>query len=676
MSANHLLVKLSKQSFGWMFASIVLGFSGAIFNGIGTTLMIPLILDFLGSDITQSDNFPPILKAIFSTFDIFPEQYRSLAMIGCVLLAIVLKNLATYANAITSGILGRRFTASLRREGFRLLLDVDIDYFCGIKLGELMSYINTEVNRATAAVRSLVKIAISSITILVFIAFLVLMSWQLTLLATVLLGAVAFINQLSMKHAKAVGRELSKSAAALSSRAIEVLSGIRLVKSVANEDIEYSTIDKLIARRENAEYRSQLLNASVGPINEVSSIFALILLIIIGRTFFGNQMQAIAPIMLAYLAILFRMFPFIGQLNTARNKLANSSASVEIIDNFLKRSNKPFMPSNKGVFNGLERGIRFKELWFKYPTGDGWSLQNIDLVLPKGQTLALVGSSGAGKSTMADLLARFYDPTKGQIEIDGIDLKEFGIHSYRKNIGIVSQDTFLFNASVKDNIRYGRASATDEEVFQAAKRANAAEFIQKLPEGFDTMIGDRGILLSGGQRQRLAIARALLQDPEILILDEATSALDTVSERLVQQALEDLSQERTTLVIAHRLSTVQKADKIAVLEKGKVVEVGTHQELLNKGDYYANLYSIQFSGHEHGNGKFANGEALNAQNFDRASYEIRSQLNGMIGVLGLLDDDMVDNPSEYEELVERAYQSAVNVLKSLEQLEKDVLPVR
>ena len=677
MSANRLLVQLTKQSFHWMALSVLLGFSGAIFNGVGVALLIPLILNILGLNIVESDSFPPILKSVFSIFDVFPEQYRAVAMVSSVVLAIILKNLANYANAITSGILGRRFTCTLRRKGFRLLLDVDIDYFSGVRLGDLMTYINTEVSRATMAVRSLIKIAISLITISVFLVFLILISWQLTLLAVVLLGSVALINQISIKYAKSAGRELSKSAAALSNQSIEVLSGIRLVKSVANENTEYDTIDSLIARREQAEYSSQLIHASVGPVNEVSSILALLGLVVIGRSLFGNQIEAFASVILTYLVILFRMLPFIGQLNAARNKLANSGPSVEIIEEFLRRDNKPIMPSGDREFKGLKRKIQFKNLWFRYPSSDGWSLQNVDLVLPKGETLALVGASGAGKSTMADLLARFYDPVKGLIEIDGVDLKDFDINHYRKNIGIVSQDTFLFNASVRDNIRYGRASATDEEVFQAAKRANASEFIQKLPEGFDTFIGDRGVLLSGGQRQRLAIARALLQDPEILILDEATSALDTVSERLVQQALEDLSQERTTLVIAHRLSTVKKAHQIAVLDKGKVVEVGTHQELLRQGDYYANLYSIQFSEHGGDNGKVTDdNKTFDAQAFGRTSYEIRSQLNGMLGALGFLNDEMVDDPEEYEELTERAYQSALNILQSLEKLESQSIPAK
>ncbi|MGV0103387.1 ATP-binding cassette domain-containing protein [Nostoc sp. DSM 114160] len=238
-------------------------------------------------------------------------------------------------------------------------------------------------------------------------------------------------------------------------------------------------------------------------------------------------------------------------------------------------------------------------------------------------------------------------------------LRDFDIKSLRTHMGIVSQDTFLFNDSVRNNIAYGRPEATEDEIISAAKRANAYEFINKLPQGFDSQIGDRGVMLSGGQRQRLAIARALLQNPEILILDEATSALDTVSERLVQAALDDLSRDRTTLVIAHRLSTVQKADQIAVLDRGQVVEVGTHEALLQKGGYYSRLYSMQFADR-------AEISTKTNPSFNRISHELRTRLNSMIGFLGLLVDDLVDNSQERQELIDHSYNSALRVLNAID----------
>jgi ATP-binding cassette, subfamily B, bacterial MsbA len=273
--------------------------------------------------------------------------------------------------------------------------------------------------------------------------------------------------------------------------------------------------------------------------------------------------------------------------------LANVSPSIAIANDFLRTDNKPFMKNGLTAFTSLKQGIHFQQVSLTYPAQAKPVLTAVDLYLPKNTTLALVGASGAGKSTLADLLPRFYDPTEGCILIDGQDLRDLDYHSLRRAMGIVSQDTFLFNTSIRENIAYGCPQASDADIMAAAKQANADEFITQLPQGFDTPIGDRGVLLSGGQRQRIAIARALLQNPEILILDEATSALDTVSERLVQEAIDNLSRDRTTLVIAHRLSTVQKADQIAVLDQGRVVEIGTHKALMAKQGYYARLCEMQ-----------------------------------------------------------------------------------
>lgn len=595
MSTNRLLITVAQRSPLWFVLAIVVGFSGAVFNGIGIALIIPLILDLLGQDILTDSNFPPLLRSLFSLFDGVPEGSRPLALMAVLLVALLFKNLATYGGTAISSLLSRSYVCNLRKEGLRLLLDVDLDYYASVRLGDLMNYLNTEVNRVASAVRTLARIATLMITILVFLAILMAISWQLTLVSMLLMTTVALANQVSINQAKRFGQELSSAAAALSNRLIEVLSGMRLVKTTANEDREFSLINRLVQQRENAEFNSQLVYASIGPVNEMLSILALIALIVVGRSLFAGQLETLSSIMLIYLVVLFRLLPFIGQLNSSRSQLASNLASAERLEAFLNRRDKPFMTSGHRPFTQLSEGIRFNQISFRYPQGESWALQGVDLTLPRGQTLALVGSSGAGKSTLADLLPRFYDPSAGAIEIDGVDLKEFDIKTFRRRVGVVSQDTFLFNASVKDNICYGYPQATDEEVFEAARRANAEEFILQLPRGYDTMIGDRGVLLSGGQRQRLAIARALVQNPEILILDEATSALDTISERLVQQAIDDLSQNRTTLVIAHRLSTVRKADQIAVLDQGRVVEVGTHRELLARGQHYAKLHAMQFA---------------------------------------------------------------------------------
>ena len=498
MYSNQLLIRSLLKYPIWVSLTILLGFSGALFNGVSTALVVPILLEFLGQDIQASSSAPAIIQQFLGLFNGVPDDYRTLAMAGAVVFTIALKNLATYSSSLTSSTLSRRFTANLRKQGLRLLLDVDLDYYSKVKVGDLINHLNVEANRTTIAIRTLTRIAIAAITILVFLGILLSISWRLTVVSTVLLGGVALVNQFAVRQARSFGELLSKLSRAYSSRIVEILSGVRLVKATGNEDFEFNIVEGLIRDREKAEFKSQAVFASITPLNEMLSIFSLIGIVMVGRILFADQLQELSSILLLYLVVLFRMLPYIGQLNTNRSQFANTAASVRIISNFLRYDNKPFMSSGSKPFRDLKEGIRFKQISFTYPGHKQKVLDNVDLYLPKGTTLALVGASGAGKSTMADLLPRFYDPVEGRIEIDGVDLRQLDIIGFRKRLGVVSQDTFLFNASVRDNLKYGRPDASEEEVIDAAKRANAYEFISQLPDGFETQVGDRGVLLSGG----------------------------------------------------------------------------------------------------------------------------------------------------------------------------------
>ncbi|NJO65728.1 MAG: ABC transporter ATP-binding protein [Richelia sp. RM2_1_2] len=658
MYSKKLLYRFAKPYPGWIIITIILGFSGALFNGVSTALIVPVILKIVGQDVDLT-GAPPIIKSIMSPFDDFPENYRLGLMAGAIILTIFFKNAATYASSLTSSTLTRRLTADIRQAGVNLLLEIDIDYYSKMKVGDLINRLGVESSRAASALRNVIKLVILGITILVFTGILVSISWQLTIAATLLLSLVMIANQYSISRSKKFGKELSEISKGYSIAMLETLNGIRLVKSTGNENKEFKKIKELIQEREAADFESQINSEIIAPVSEVMGISALLGIVFLSRALFTDQISSLSAVLLTYLLILLKVLPLISQLNTVRSNFANTAASIGIIAEFLDLENKPFMGNGNLSFTKLEKGIHFNSISFSYPNHDKLILKDVDLYLPRGTTLALVGGSGAGKSTLADLLPRFYDPNAGKITIDDIDLREFNLQSLRKAMGIVSQDTFLFNDSVRNNIAYGKSEASDEEVIAAAKRANAYEFITKLSQGFDTIIGDRGVMLSGGQRQRLAIARALLQNPDILILDEATSALDTVSERLVQEAIDDLSRERTTLVIAHRLSTVQKADQIAVLEQGRVVEVGTHHELLQKGGYYKRLYSMQF-------GEQGKTESNRQQSLVRISYEMRTRLNSTIGFLLLLLDNSVENSQEREELVEESYKSAWKILNIID----------
>jgi subfamily B ATP-binding cassette protein MsbA len=592
--AYRVLVRLALRYPSRIFLNILLGFSGALFNGVSTALIVPVVIRILGQELPAEEN-APIIQKLLDLFSGIPIAYQSFAMAGSILGLIILKDLAVYASNLANSALSRRLNIDLQQQELKLLLDVDIDYFTQTKPGDLMKRLLKDSATATNVIGIIVNITISIITIFVFLILLISISWQLTVATTLLLPFPPLAVQLLVVQAKHFSRSINKISREYSSRLIELFSGIRLVKSTATEEKEYELLQELMSEHERIEFRSKMLSLAVVPTSEVTSILALFALIFIGRLLFSEQLSSFSAVLLTYIVLLYRLLPIISQLNGQRESLARSIASVEVVHDLLRRDNKTFTQNGHLPFTQLQEGIGLENLSFAYPGNSDLVLKNINLFLPKGTTLALVGSSGAGKSTIADLLPRFYDPTQGQITIDGKNLKTFDIHSLRRAMGIVSQDTFLFNATIRQNIAYGCPHATEEEILEATQRANAYEFIRQLPDGLETAIGNRGILLSGGQRQRIAIARAILRNPEILILDEATSALDTVSERLVQEALDELSRDRTTLVIAHRLSTVQNAHQIAVMDKGRVVEVGTHDALIQKQGLYNRLFNMQFS---------------------------------------------------------------------------------
>ncbi|QDZ39014.1 ABC transporter ATP-binding protein [Euhalothece natronophila Z-M001] len=419
----------------------------------------------------------------------------------------------------------------------------------------------------------------------------------LSLIALVLGSGLFLIQRYLIPLIKENSRELTQAQVSISKQIVETIQGLRLIHSFGRQRQATGTIHHLISHDLLPLQEKQArLSKVTGPVNQSLTITIVGLLLIIGFIVLSDEQALVFPALFTFIAALNRLSATLGGFARLFNSFAKNSGKLERLTEILTTEDKEWSRVGGKIFKGLKEKIEFENVTLQYFSDQAPALHNINFVMPQGSVTALVGSSGAGKSSIADLLTGLYDPTEGKITIDNVDLKAYSLETWRQQMGVVSQDTFIFNQPIIENIRYGKPEATEEEVIQAAKDAQAHDFIAALPNGYDTIVGERGYRLSGGQRQRVALARAILKQPEVLILDEATSALDSQSERLVQQALAMFQQDRTVLVVAHRLSSITGADQILVLEQGEIVERGTHQELLSLGERYAQYWQLQAQG--------------------------------------------------------------------------------
>ncbi|MCG3155148.1 MAG: putative multidrug export ATP-binding/permease protein [bacterium] len=512
---------------------------------------------------------------------------------GLIILLICGKNLFDYLQAYLMARVEQGVIMDVRNDLYRHLQQLSLSYFNQNRTGNLISRITNDVtllnNGVSASFVTLIK---NPLLIAAYLGMAFFLSWKLTL-AALLIAPLSFavIGSLGSRLRRA-SRQSQTKMADLTSILHETISGARVVKAFAMEDFEVRNFT-----RESKSYFQTLLRVTrisrlAGPITE-----SLGAIVGVGILWFGGQQVlaggALSPAeFLLFLLAVFSVMQPVKELSTVGSRLQEAMAAGERIFSVL--DTEPEIVSRPGAVKiaGFEKNIRYENVTFAYEQNP--VLQNIDFEVRKGEILAIVGPSGAGKSTLVDLLPRFYDPTEGRVAIDGIDLREIDVKSLRQLMGIVTQETILFHGSVRSNIAYGLRAMPEEKLREAAIAANAHGFIMELPQGYDTLIGERGLKLSGGQRQRLAIARALLKNPPILILDEATSALDSESEMLVQQAIERLMANRTSFVIAHRLSTVLHAHKIIVLDQGRLVQAGAHADLMQQDGIYQKLYRMQF----------------------------------------------------------------------------------
>lgn len=475
------------------------------------------------------------------------------------------------------------------------IVSLPIAFMSEEKKGDLLARISGDVSEVEySIVEPLEMIIKNPILIIIYLIALFLLSWQLTLFVLLVLPLAGYIMGVLGKKLKRQSTEAQTRWGDLLSQVEESVGGLRVIKAfVAEEKIKRRFLQANEQHRRivaNVQRRQQLAH----PVSEfLGTVTIAIILWYGGRLILQGEDIISAPVFIYYLIVFYNIINPAKDLSRAAYSVQKGLASMERIENILNAPN-PIADPEKPLPLAFNHEIRLENVWFRYHE-DKWILRNLNLTIKKGQTVALVGSSGAGKSTLVDLIPRFWDVTQGRITIDGVDIRDVAVKDLRSLMGNVNQEPILFNDTVFNNIAFSPIMATEQEVEAAATIANATQFINKLPERYQTNIGDRGNKLSGGERQRLSIARAVLKNPPILILDEATSALDNESERLVQDALDNLLKDRTTIVIAHRLSTIVRADVICVLEKGEIVERGTHQELLQLGGTYAKLYQLQRS---------------------------------------------------------------------------------
>ena len=592
---------ISKYAVPYFFYSLFY----AVFNSLTFLLIVPIMNTMFDPSYTfvRVETLPPVqlsrawfeqcfnylYSQLFTEFDL----QRVLLLLACItVLMSLLSNLFRYLGAWTVESMRARTLQRMRDEMFSRVMDMHAGFFSDQQKGDIISRITADVNVVQFCITNTLQVAFREPFLIIgYVVMMVALSWELSIFSVLFLPLVAFIIGSIVKRLRHPARTNQQRLGEMVSALDESLAGVKVIKSYNATDFvkrNFFRIDADVADLTLSMARRQQL---ASPMSEFLGISAIGVVLVFGGALVARN--ALDPgSFIAFVAIFSQITrpvrAFVDQFANINQGIAAGERIFALIDRRPEINDKP----DAKTFGGLRERIEFRDVHFAYD-GKREVIDGVSFEVLRGQTVALVGPSGGGKSTLSELIPRFYDPTAGEIRIDGVPLTDYTQDSLRAHMSIVAQETVLFNDTIETNLRLGKPDASHEEIVAAARIANAHDFIEATPEGYATVIGDRGTKLSGGQRQRLSIARAVLKNPEILILDEATSALDTESEKLVQEALNKLLQGRTSIVIAHRLSTIREADRIIVVSEGRIAEQGSHDELLARGGIYARLIEMQ-----------------------------------------------------------------------------------
>ena len=674
--ANKLLFNLILEKPVYIIACSILSLVSTIFGILGTVLFVLAIARLLSTLKPIAIAKYPIVEYLYGLFINYNLKFSFIQITIIIFFIFIFKFVLDYIVTLIELNHTKKIIFSMQNTAINMLCRININYFQQTKTKNILFELNRGIEIASLSANNLHRMAIAVINILMLGLFLWFISWQLTFVGLVGLLLIVFLNnQLNLltKNLRSVSIKKSQIS---TDRIVEFLTGIRSIKTAANESAAKMTLGRSLEAKNRALLVAQALSAATEPIRDIFSSIVVLILTLAGYYLYPSVTE-FASVVSLYLVVLFKMLPLFEGINRARRQFIQTRPSVEAVANFLNPA-KQFSNTGDIIFSKLQTSIEFRAVTFAYPQHAQIVLDKLSFSIPQGKTTVLIGLPKSGKSTVADLLIGFYAPIEGKILLDGIELQQYQLGSLRKATSVISRNTFLFDASLADNITYGLNDVPQADTIDAVKKARLEEFISQLPEGLATRIG-RGVTISKAQRLQIAIARAFLRDPEILILDDAIDLDDNslITEELIE-IVETLCRDRTTLIITSQLNLAIKADRIVVLDRGTIAERGTHEQLLLKrGGIYQRWYSTQFKTSQQTRQlklarKIAQKLARHTETNQDLASEIKTSLNTLLDCLQSIDKGLFADELEQNRILDESYRSAQDMLLGLREYEQKI----